>query len=649
MRRYLIVLLAALMLALCACGSELQQGPTTAPPDAAVRAGINVEKVEGLSESFIMGADVSSLLALEASGVVFHDFEGNVSDCLKVLADAGVNCIRVRVWNDPFDAKGNGYGGGSCNIDTAVEIGERAAKYGMSLLLDLHYSDFWADPSKQMAPKAWADMDMDAKTEAVYAYTVDCLNILAKSEVRLYMVQIGNETTTGFCGEDSVPRVMRLMASASDAIRKTAPEALICVHYTNPEDGKYSLYASNLDVNGVDYDVFASSYYPYWHGTLDNLREQLGKVADKYGKRVMVAETSYAYTLDDTDDSANTIGSDPSYEKGWPFTVQGQSRELREVIATVASLGEAGLGVFYWEPAWIAVPGESYEQRLALWERYGSGWASSWAAEYDPDDAGVYYGGSACDNQALFDSEGMPLESLLTFKYVYTGAETELKTDAVEPVYIPVRKNNPISLPETVTAVMNDGSQSEVAVAWEDTDLAALSASETGSYEIKGEAGGLPVSCYVMIQDENYLENPGFESADYTMWQIEAIAPGKQTDFQQKRTDAFTGEWSLHFWNSESVEWQVTQSVSKLRPGTYRFSIHAQGGDVGDNATLYIFANADGKHYEQSFELTGWRAWTQPVIEGISCESGEITVGAYLKAPGGAWGTLDDFVLSPVE
>jgi len=109
----------------------------------------------------------------------------------------------------------------------------------------------------------------------------------------------------------------------------------------------------------------------------------------------MVAETAWAYTLEDTDGHANTIGEKPNYEKQYSFTVQGQANEISSVIRAVASLGDACVGVFYWEPAWIAVPAESLEARKALWEQYGSGWASSYASEYDPTDAGVYYGGCA--------------------------------------------------------------------------------------------------------------------------------------------------------------------------------------------------------------------------------------------------------------
>ena len=147
----LLVMAAFLCLPVCA-GAETS-------PDA-----LYVKKVENLPEDFIFGMDVSSVLAEEASGVKYYDFNGNETDLFRLLADNGINYIRVRIWNDPYDADGNGFGGGNCDIRTAVEIGKRAAACGMKLLADFHYSDFWADPGKQMVPRAWAGMDIDAKS-----------------------------------------------------------------------------------------------------------------------------------------------------------------------------------------------------------------------------------------------------------------------------------------------------------------------------------------------------------------------------------------------------------------------------------------------------------------------------------------------------
>jgi arabinogalactan endo-1,4-beta-galactosidase len=132
----------------------------------------------------------------------------------------------------------------------------------------------------------------------------------------------------------------------------------------------------------------------------------------------MVAETSYAYSTADTDYHGNTVGSGSS--TGHPYTVQGQADQIRDVIQAVADMHN-GIGVFYWEGTWISVGGSSYQENAALWEKHGSGWASSFASEYDPKDAGQWYGGCAVDNQALFDKDGKALESLKIFALVRSG------------------------------------------------------------------------------------------------------------------------------------------------------------------------------------------------------------------------------------
>lgn len=115
------------------------------------------------------------MLSVENSGAVYYNFDGEKQDVFQTLAESGVNYIRLRVWNDPYDADGNGYGGGNNDLPTAIELGKRATKYKMKVCIDFHYSDFWADPKRQHAPKAWAGMSVNEKADALYAYTIDSL------------------------------------------------------------------------------------------------------------------------------------------------------------------------------------------------------------------------------------------------------------------------------------------------------------------------------------------------------------------------------------------------------------------------------------------------------------------------------------------
>ena len=236
-----MVLLAAMVLAACSPGPARKEINVTSDS-------LYVQKVENLPDDFIMGMDASCVPALENSGVKYYDFDGTEKDVYEILSDNGINYIRVRVWNDPFDANGNGYGGGNCDIENAIAIGKRATKAGMKLLVNFHYSDFWADPGKQMVPKAWEGMSIEEKSEAVYQYTADCLKKLKKAGVDVGMVQVGNETNGYMCGEKIWFNIQSLMQAGSKAVREVFPDALVALHFANPEtEDRYASYASKLD------------------------------------------------------------------------------------------------------------------------------------------------------------------------------------------------------------------------------------------------------------------------------------------------------------------------------------------------------------------------------------------------------------------
>ncbi len=377
----------------------------------------------GISEDFMYGVDISTLIAQENSGVKYYNEAGEEEDLLKILADNGVNTVRIRVWNDPYDENGNGYGGGNCDTANAIAIGKRATENGMTCMIDYHYSDFWADPAKQMCPKAWKGMSVDEKSEALYDFTKDSLKQILDAGVDVSLVQIGNETTSGMSGETNWKNISKLMNSGSKAVRELSTEykkdILVAIHFTNPEkSGKYVTYAMNLKNNNVDYDVFASSYYPFWHGTLDNLEKVLGQIVENYGKKVMIAEISYSYTMDDLDGHQNSIYDGAWGEFNYEMSTDSQIKVVKDCVEAISSLGEYAIGICYWEPAWIPVPGADATERAVLWEKYGSGWASSFAAGYDAMDAGQYYGGSAWDNQAWFDKDGKPLDSVNTYEKI---------------------------------------------------------------------------------------------------------------------------------------------------------------------------------------------------------------------------------------
>jgi len=644
-----------LILCLAACLASCSGGTSLIPKEKIEGSALYVEKVDDITDDFILGMDASCVPSLEASGVKYYDFSGNEKDVYAILAENGVTHIRVRVWNDPYDADGNGYGGGNCDIDNCVEIGKRAAAVGMKLIVDFHYSDFWADPAKQMVPKAWADMDIETKTQAVYDYTSDCLKKLKNAKVAVGMVQVGNETNGALCGEKTWFNIQYLMNAGSKAIREVYPDALVAVHFANPEKtGAYEDYAWRLNYYEVDYDVFASSYYPYWHGTLDNLSTVLSTIATTYDKKVMVMETSYAFTDEDSDFSGNTISSGGAIVKDYPFTVQGQANSVRNVIDTIANKTTNGIGVCYWEGTWITVGTTSWEANSALWEQYGSGWASSYSTDYDPDDAGKYYGGCAVDNQALFDATGHPLESLRVFNLVRYGNETEPVVDAIEDVNLIFDLNGTIVLPENVNAVMTDDSKQSVPVTWniDDAKLNEMYGGGPAKYEITGIAGGMTAVCYVSMVEFNFLENYSFETGDLTGWKLTENGKADELFVENKSTDSMTGTYHMHFWSaaSDSVDFELEQTVSDLPTGKYKFTISIMGGDCGET-DIYSYVKIDGKVVSETpLTVTVYNEWDTEVITGIEYTEGQtISVGIRVKCQGegnGAWGKIDDALLN---
>lgn len=363
---------------------------------------VSVQEIE-IEGEFMKGVDLSSVISMEKSGVIYYDTEGNPGDIFQIFKDAGINYVRVRVWNDPYISAAteesmktpeNSYGGGVCDVNYAVQIAERCKAVGLSLYVDFHYSDFWSDPGRSYVPKAWKDMSIDEKAVALSEFTTESLEKIAATGVHIGIVSIGNETTSWMAGENGITKIAVLMKSGAEAVRAFDKDILIAVHFTNPEKHNYvSAYAAKLDSAGVDYDIFASSYYPIWHGTLSNLKTKLEAVTKKYGKQTLIAEYSY-----DHEGKADAIMKATFGE----FNEEGQMNAIKVINEAAAGI-EGCLGTFYWEPAWLLTAPE-------YWASEGAGWISHNGWEYDVANKNIKNAqGSACASGALFDEKGYPL------------------------------------------------------------------------------------------------------------------------------------------------------------------------------------------------------------------------------------------------
>ncbi len=674
--------------ALAAAYDKLKTATEALTEAGAVDAEIFVSKI-ALSDSFITGADLSSYISIRDSGVVYKDQDGNAlsdQEFFDMLYKGGTNWVRIRVWNDPYNGNGNGYGGGNNDLEKAVELGKLATNAGMRVLIDFHYSDFWADPSKQDVPKAWEGYTLEQKKAAVYDYTLDSLNTLKAAGVDVGMVQVGNETNNAICGETTWAGMAEIFNAGSQAVRAFDKNCLVAVHFTDPQDG-FDAIAKNLSDNGVDYDVFASSYYPFWHGTTAQLTSSLSNVASTYNKKVMVAETSWTTSWEDGDGHGNTAPKTEGQDLQYAISVQGQANEMRDVVNAVNTVGENGIGVFYWEPAWISkyyaynadgsLNETEYKKNQELWEQYGSGWASSYSTEYDPSDAGLWYGGSAIDNQAWFDFDGTALPTVQAYALMRTGAKADLKISEVE-TKLSKSVNLGAEIPwdelSVVKATFNDNSVKEYTVVWDEDEKELISTDSLGQFVLNGTVACSYISGDKTVTEKysviltlkvtptgNVLTNPGFEN-DTTGWVItyDAAYEGddKSTGYTVKPTteNPRSGAYGLNFYRSDYMKFRVEQTLTELAPGTYTYGSYIQGGSAGSEDIQYAYVNVyktteAGKVLSASYKaeagLSGWLNWNNPEISGIVVESGDtVVVGMEVNTTkAGAWGSIDDAYL----
>jgi arabinogalactan endo-1,4-beta-galactosidase len=597
--------------------------PTVPSPEE-----FHINPIDGLNPDFIMGADVSMLSQIEESGGKFYD-NGVEGDALEILKNHGVNWIRLRIWNDPTGPGGNPLGGGNNNLQRTVEIAVRAKSLGLKFLLDFHYSDWWADPGKQNMPKAWKDLDAEQLNQAVYEYTAEVIRTLADAGAMPDMVQIGNEVNGGMMwpagktwsegGEvvGGYDGFANLLSSGIQAVRDNDPQKItkIALHLADGGDnGLYRTVFDELTKRNVDFDIIGLSYYSFWHGPLDAFANNMIDISERYGKDVLVLEAAYPYTTEDADGYANLAGGGSLEQGGYKGTVQGQATAMRDIMVSVAQVPDGrGLGVFYWEPEWIAVE--------------GAGWATG--------------EGNAWENSAMFDFEGNALPSLDVFNLVrpeqgnaYIPPQV-VEVSAID-VFVPLSELP--ELPETVKALFSDDAIRELSVDWDSYPPPFLD--KVGSFKLNGKIEGTDSYAVATIYTgsaKNFAQNSGFEDGE-TSWIIEQNVAA--VDISDEVQNVLNGNHALHYWAEGPFEFTVYQTITGLKNGNYTFHIWMQGGGQ-DILELYA-SDYGGATLTVGFEAKGWREWQNPVIENIAVTNGKVTIGIRVSSTGGTWGFFDD-------
>jgi arabinogalactan endo-1,4-beta-galactosidase len=339
------------------------------------------------AKEVMVGADISAITMLEETGAVYRQND-KPDDLITILKDNGFNTVRLRLFVNP-----NKKGGVINDLPYTLNLAKRAKAGGMKLLLNFHYSDTWADPQQQTKPAAWENMPFEELKQTVQSYTASVIEAFKKENVLPDIVQIGNEITPGMLWPDGKvsaeqdneiqwEKFTSLLKAGIAGVRSAAPDANLKIMIHVDQGGKKSVtqwFFSKINKYQVPYDIIGVSYYPWWHGTIRNLKENLNYIARELKKDVVVAEVAYPHT-----DKVDWHGHPPARKLHFPLTPKGQYDMLRTVTKTVLKTPDKrGIGVFYWFPESVPVAGQH-----------------TWMA-------------GAC---ALFDSKGNALPGIHAFK-----------------------------------------------------------------------------------------------------------------------------------------------------------------------------------------------------------------------------------------
>lgn len=589
-------------------------------------AAVQVNPIENLSTDFIKGADVSIMPELERNGTKFYD-NGIEQDGLTILKNHGVNWIRVRIWNNPYVVGPEGVGGGNTDEAKAIEMAKRAKALGMKVLVDFHYSDFWVDPGQQKKPDAWKNDSGDKLVDDVYAYTAKVMQDFNAQGVTPDMVQVGNELNNGMLWPEAqltednpngYKFLAKLLNAGLQAVHDNDKDNKVktMIHLAGVDVNLYHTFFDNLIVKNKvnDFDIIGMSFYPFWHGTMDDLKNTMNDVSAKYNKDVIAVETAFGYTLEDADFEKNNFGTNEEKVGGYKATVQGQATGLRDVMATVASVNDnRGLGIFYWAPDWV------------INEKVG--WKSNG-------------GGNGWDNLTLFDTKGNALESMDTFNLVSdpNNQYIEPQVTTINTVDVKdVSLYSNVDLPQTVGVVYSNDAVKNMSVKW---DVAKPIFAKPGNYTISGTVEGLAQKAIANIEVKNKMNlvlNGNFENETLNSWDI--VGDSSAINLAWNQGDV-RDKCAMHYWNNKPFNVIIKQKLKGLSDGKYTLSCWTQGNGLASKYQLFVKQN--GVEMTTDIKDDGWNRWHQTSIKNIEVKNGEVEIGFILNGRPDTWGSIDD-------
>ena len=596
-------------------------------------------------QDFMMGVDASMVRQVLNSGGKYYNAEGIEQDVFQIMALAGVNYLRVRIWNDPQSPIGI-RGGGNLDLETAYWIAQKARMVNMKIILDLHYSDTWADPEHQEKPYAWELYNFTELKDAVKTFTHDAVMYFKNRGITPYMIQIGNEINNGMIFPEgkivwndpqSYDRLADLLKAGIEGAKQADQYIETIIHLA--DGGKWPIFDSfftKMAERNVNYDIIGVSFYPFYHGTLDSLATNLQNIVTKFNKPVFVSEASYAFTHKTHAEAAHIFGANQEEKGGYVATIQGQATSIRDIIEIVANVpGNKGLGIVYWEPAWLPVA--------------GAGWASSGTK-------------ATWSNQALFTYGGRALPSLNVFKDVRGNQDVTINVIGLKNDVIDVSLNiasqviAESKMPTEVIALTDVDSYIYAPVSW-NASQQAFAESNVGSHIVTGTVsyGSDSWNITANVRSiQNYVVNSGFEigktgSNDEPVkspWVMESSTATNVGKVQTNK-DFRTGMNNFNYYHTAAFNFDLYQVIT-LPNGTYDLSVYVMGESNSKITELYLYAqNYGGSKLMSNISVAGWASgYAKFEIKAINVTNGTIRIGVYGNFPVSTWGHIDDFELT---
>lgn len=563
-----------------------------------------------LKNEFIKGMDISSYPEMMDKGYKYYDYDGREVNILDFAKEQGFNYGRLRIWNDPSN---NEDGRSYCDLSHTKQMAKEIKRRGLGLLLDFHYSDWWADPGNQKKPRAWENLTGEALNKAVYDYTKEVLETLDENGTYPDMVQVGNEIRCGMLWPDGLTSNWDLLAALINAgiraVRSTQNGRDVQIMLHLDQGGRYYYFKEWFDNaiarNVIDFDIIGLSYYPFWHGTFYDLKNTMESLVKRYNKPLIIAEMAHAYRKYE----GSFFGEVQEKLAGFPASGEGQKEVLELLMSITANISDKkGLGVFYWEPF------------------------SRAEDEQDKDSWGI------C--MSVVNMKGQATLGMKAFKSDPYQIDVEKNAKIYLPSMITVTiQDKPEEyLPEFVKVLKYDGRLIKKAVEW-DFDKNKLIKNDicvvNGKLKESGETVVISIKLVDEKEDKNLLQNTRFEN----------IYEGKPKQWDihvEAAPECFIGEVhdkaSLYYFKSSAnFKLDLSQKVKNVPNGHYILSVLYQGDNTtGVNIKLYAEKEgqeADCNEIASTMIYPSDEDWTEYSFAFDYDGEGMLKVGLKVDAP----------------